>query len=151
MVIATPGHYYVISPAEPEQFLEACQRYLEMGAERRSTARSEQPSFLMARVWASRYARPYVLLGLGLNLLLLVMVSLVVPGREAIILGFVPGAAAVPAVRLLLLPVVSGIFYFGDFFLGLFLFRRGLTEQQFSRRLAKTIVTLFAARWRQGK
>lgn len=128
VVIGASDRYFVISPDDPDGFIAAGQRYLELGALAPLTSRSEQPAFLLARLWRAPWARLLVLLGLGLNLLLLVGISLAVPGRSQVVLGFMPGAASVPAFRLLLLPVVSGFFYFADFFLGLFFFRRGLAQ-----------------------
>jgi hypothetical protein len=68
------------------------------------------------------------LAGVLLNLATLILVILAAPSSEQITLGFGAGREPVPAVRLLLLPVISGFFFLVDFFLGLFLFRR--TESQ---------------------
>ncbi len=63
-----------------------------------------------------------------LNLVTLSIVILVAPSRGQVTLGFGAGREPVPAIRLLLLPVISSFFFLINFFLGLFLFRR--TESQ---------------------
>lgn len=123
--IATPERIYGISPEEPEDFLKSFQRYMELGSLTPLEARSIFPGFLLARVWRTRTARYLLLGGLALNLLLLAWVSFVVPSRSQITLGFALEGDPVPTARLLLLPLLSGLFFLLDIFLGLFLFRRG--------------------------
>jgi len=127
LVIATPGQGYAVSPADPEGFLLAFQRCTEMGSLAPMAPRSIYPTYLLGRVWRSRLARLQLLLGAGLSLALLVWVSLAVPGREQVHLGFTPtgaGGDLAPAVRLLLLPVLNTFFFLFDLLLGLFFFRR---------------------------
>lgn len=124
VVIATPQVIYAISPSDPQGFIQSYRRLNEMGSITPLQARSLHPSFLMARVWRALPARYLLLAGLGFNLILLAWVSAIAPGRGQVVLGFITGAEAVPAVRLLLLPILSGFFYLVDFFLGLFVFRR---------------------------
>ncbi len=100
----------------------------------RWAASRRSPHALFTRDFCSpacgkRRAARYLLLGgLLLNLVTLILVILAAPSGEQITLGFGAGREPVPAVRLLLLPVISGLFFLVDFFLGLFLFRR--TESQ---------------------
>jgi hypothetical protein len=127
MLIATAGRGYAISPSDPQGFLLAFQRCTEMGSLVRLPARSIYPTFLLNRVWSSRLARGLLLGGAALNLVLLVWVSLTIPTRSEVTLGFrvdgQPGYA-VPAVRLLLLPVLNSFFFLVDVFLGFFFYRR---------------------------
>lgn len=127
VVIATTGKYYAISPETAENFTLAFQRCIEMGSLSPLPARSVYPTLLLVRVWQSRPARALLFGGTLLSMALLVWVSLAIPGREQVIFGFRPGnqrGDLVPAVRLLLLPVLNTFFFLSDFFLGLFYFRR---------------------------
>jgi hypothetical protein len=127
VVIATPGKYYAVSPEAPETFVLAYQRCIEMGSLFPLAARSVYPTFLVSRVWQSVPARTLLLSGALLSLALLIWVSLAIPGRAQVILGFRPDGLsgdAVPAVRLLLLPILNTFFFLSDLFLGLFYFRQ---------------------------
>lgn len=132
VLVATPQGVYAISPAQPEAFLAAFQRCTEMGSLSARPPRSVYPTFLLSRVWSSRLARALTLSGAGMSLLLLAWTSLAIPGREQVILGLqpgfgfgaIPGGYAVPALQLLLLPLVNLLFFGIDFFLGLFFFRK---------------------------
>jgi len=128
ILIAVAERIFAISPEDPQAFLQAFQGFMEMGSLAPLPARSVYPGFLLARVWQTPPARYLLLSGLLLNLVTLILVVLAAPSGEQITLGFGAGREPVPAVRLLLLPVISGLFFLVDFFLGLFLFRR--TESQ---------------------
>lgn len=123
--IATTERIFAISPEQPDAFLKAFQRFMELGSLTPLKARSIYPGFLLARVWRTPTARYLLLGGLVFNLLLLAWVSFVIPSRSFITLGFALEGEPVPAVRLLLLPLLSGFFFLLDLSLGLFLFRRG--------------------------
>ena len=126
VVIATPGKYYALSPEAPESFVLAYHRCIEMGSLFPLAARSMYPTFLIGRVWQSRAARRLLIGGGLLSLALLVWVSLVIPSRSQVIFGFRPDGLsgdAVPAARLLLLPILNTFFFLSDLFLGLFYFR----------------------------
>jgi hypothetical protein len=127
VVISTQGRAFVISPNSPADFLKAYHRMTELGSLTPYPPRSSYPSFLLARVWSDRLARSLLLAGMGLSLLLLIWVSLAIPSQGQISLGFLPDGSRrdlVPAVRLLLLPVLNTIIVLIDFFLGLFFYRR---------------------------
>jgi len=123
ILIGTQKQVYAISPMQPDLFMEKFKRFMELGSIFPVQARSVYPSFLLARVWRRRSARFLLLLGFILNILLLLWVSVIVPSRPTIILGFIPGSDPVPSVRLLLLPVLSAIFFLFDAFLGFFFYR----------------------------
>jgi hypothetical protein len=126
--IATPRSMYAISPEDPADFRRKYQRYAEMGSLTPLAPRSIYPTFLINRVWNELPARGLLLAGLALSLILLVWVSLVAPGHTQISLGFDPDGGLrepVPAVQLLLLPLLNGFFYLTDLALGLFFYRRG--------------------------
>jgi hypothetical protein len=124
--IATPKRLYAISPDDPASFLKAYQRLTELGSLSPMAPKSIYPTFLLARVWTARPARYLILAGLVLSLALLAWASLAIPTRTQISLGFEPNGSrrdAIPAVRLLLLPVLNAIMFLVDFILGLFFFR----------------------------
>jgi hypothetical protein len=126
--IATPRGMYAISPADPANFRRIYQRYAEMGSLTPMPPRSVYPTFLVNRVWNELPARYLLLAGLALSLILLVWVSLMAPGHTQISLGFNPDGTLrepVPAVQLLLLPLLNGFFYLTDLALGFFFYRRG--------------------------
>jgi hypothetical protein len=127
VLVSTPERIFAISPADPEIFLHTFDRFTEMGSLTPLEARSVYPTFLLTRVWRARAARVLLLASLVLSLSLLVWVSLTIPSRLQIYLGFKPDGTfgdPVPAVHMLLLPVVNTIFVLIDSILGLFFFRR---------------------------
>ena len=126
VLIATPERIYAISPSDPRAFLTTFQRLTEMGSLFPLAPRSVYPTILLRRVWASQPARLLLVAGAALSLLLLAWVGLAIPGLAGAPMGFLPGGSAGesgPAVRLLLLPVINGIFFLGNAILGLFFFR----------------------------
>jgi len=127
LFIATENGGFVISPANPEAFQQAYERFIEMGSLTPLAPRSLYPALIFAQVWSSRLARGMLFAGFVLNLGLLGWVLLVIPGRSTMHLGFRPNLMPgdlVPANRLLLLPFLNLGFLFINFLLGLFFFRR---------------------------
>jgi len=127
LYIATPGGGMVISPDAPDRFLETFRRFTEMGSLTPLPARSVYPAFLLARVWSAKLARGLLLTCVLLGLALLVWVSLSIQGRSQLHLGFRPDGSPgdlVPAVRLMLLPILNSFFFLVALFLGMLFFRR---------------------------
>lgn len=127
VLIGTPARVYAISPRDTAAFLLAFQRLIEMGSLAPLPERSVHPVFLFSQAWAARPARILLVTGLLLCLALLVWVSLVIPRIDHVRMGFGPDGlpgAEVPAVQLLLLPVISVLFYVVDLFSGLFFYRQ---------------------------
>jgi len=127
VLIAAFGRVFAISPADPDRFLRTYQRLNELGSLTPLPSRSLYPAFLLARVWANKLARYLILVGLILSLLLLVVVSLLVPSRPVISLGFNPDGTPtvpIPSIRMLLLPFLNTFFYLADLLGGLFFYRR---------------------------
>ncbi len=120
LLIGTPDVIFAISPADRDEFLQAYRQFSELGSLSPLPERSVYPGFLLVRVWQARPARLLLLGGLVFNLLMLTWVSLIAPGRAQVVLGFIAGAEAVPAVRLLLLPILSVFFFLIDFLWGWF-------------------------------
>lgn len=126
LIIATPGRAYAVSPGDRASFLEVYQQLAELGSITPLPARSIHPTFLINRVWSTPAARALILTGFLLGVILLALVLFSIPSRAQFHLGFLPSGEPgdlVPAVRLMLLPVLSWFFYLIDFFLGLFFFR----------------------------
>lgn len=126
VLIGTTNKIYAISPRDPQEFCSGYQRLTELGSLTSLRARSVYPTFLLARVWSSRAARTLLLTGLGLSLLLLIWVSLAIPARSQINLGFDPSGEPrdpIPSVRLLLLPVINTTVFLTDTLLGFYFYR----------------------------
>lgn len=127
VLVRTSRRSYAISPADPEAFLSAYRQVAEFGSLYPISAESVYPSSLLANIWTDRLGRSLVVAGLALSLLLAAGVALVVPLRSEVTLGFdslgVP-RTPVPAVRLMLLPVLNGVAWVIDVIIGLYLYRQ---------------------------
>jgi len=133
VLIATTERIYAISPARAVAFLEAARRFAELGSPTPIPRRSVYPTFLWMQIWATPPARYLIVAGLFASLVLLVVVSLSVPSRAAISMGFRPDGSPrdlVPSIQLVLLPLVNAFFFLGNLLLGMFFFRRGLQGSQ---------------------
>ncbi len=127
LVIATPDRLFAISPANPNNFLQAYQHYTEMGSLRTPPAQSIYPSILVTRVWQDRPARYLILTGALLNIGLLIWISLSIPGLEQVSLGITPSGtprSLIPSIRLMLLPLLNSFTFLTNLFLGMAFFRR---------------------------
>ncbi len=127
ILIATTQRVFAISPVDEIRFLRSFQRCMEMGSLSPLSPRSVYPTFLLARVWSSRPARFLLLGSLAFSMVLLITVSVGIATHAEVALGFDANGDPrdrVPAVRLMLLPVLSGFFVLADFLLGLFFYRR---------------------------
>lgn len=126
ILIVTPIRIFAISPEDVDAFLKAFHRASELGSITPISERSAYPALLLSLSWTERMPRSLILIGLGMSLLLLMWVALVIPGREQVSLRLIPVGNAqgtVPAIRLLLLPVLNLFFYIIDTILGLFFYR----------------------------
>lgn len=131
LLVATPQRVFAISPADPKSFLAAFNRITELGSLTPLHHHSTYPAALVGRLWDNRWARGLLLAGLGAGLILLIWVSLAIPGRPSVSLGFTPAGLPVnssPSARLMLLPVLNGFIYLGDLTAGLYFYRR-LTQR----------------------
>jgi hypothetical protein len=127
VVIATPARTFVISPEDPDSFLRALRRLVELGSLEPLPARSIGPGLLAANVWEDRGARVLLSLSLTLGLAVIVWVALLLPARAEIAIGFtaegLPRRPS-PAVRLTLLPVINSFFLVLDLILGIYFYRQ---------------------------
>jgi hypothetical protein len=116
LLVATPQRIYAISPEDPQAFLRAFQRTLEMGSLTPLSAVSVLPVAYLSQIWADRITRGLLVAGFILNLLLLVGVSLLLSRGGA--------NAAGDAQQYFLLPILSTFIYVVDLATGLFFYRR---------------------------
>jgi hypothetical protein len=130
LLIATPGRVYAISPARPEEFLQAFQTLAELGTISPVAAHSVYPVFLLSRLGRDRRALALLLGGLALSLGLFTWVGMDVRTRPTITWQAPTAQAAepVPAVRLFLLPVLNSVIFITNTLLGLFFYRRNETQ-----------------------
>jgi Protein of unknown function (DUF2679). len=127
LLIATAKRVYVISPQDPNGFMQTIQHSIEMGSLSPVIPHSVYVSFTVVQAWESRLARYLWFAGLFLNVGLLAWVSLMVPSLGRIPLGFLPSGApgdAVLGAGLILLPVLSIFFYLVGWVAGLAFYRR---------------------------
>jgi hypothetical protein len=112
LLVATPQRIFAISPEDPQAFIRAFQRTLELGSLTPLSSVSVLPAAYLAQIWADRITRALLAAGFVLNLLLLVGTSL--------LLGVRPASAQL----LLLLPILGAFIYVVDLATGLFFYRR---------------------------
>jgi hypothetical protein len=127
VLIGTSNQVYAISPEKPAEFLQAFSRLAELGSLDSIPPHSQRPSFLLKRLWDDIPARALLLTGFILSLMLFAAVVLIIPTRNLILLRPDPIEAMniyLPSMVLLLLPVLSSIFYAVNFLGGLFFFRQ---------------------------
>lgn len=127
LLVAAPHKIFAISPENPREFLDAFQEAFEMGSLLRIEAQSVLPAAYLAQVWSDRAARWLLLAALLLVIALFVGVSLAIPGREQVSIGFYPDGRALPpgpSAQAILLPVLALLFFAVDVTGGLFFYRR---------------------------
>jgi len=127
LLVATEKHIFAISPENAAGFMENIQHTIELGSLTPAAPQSVYPTFVVVEAWNSLLARYLWLAGLFLNVGLLVWVSLTIPALTRVPLGFLPGGTpgeAVPAVGLILLPILSIALFAGGWLAGLFFYRR---------------------------
>lgn len=127
VLIATSRNIFAISPAQPQAFVHTFERFIELGSLSPLPAVSVYPIALARQIWEDRVGRALLFGGLWMGIVLLVWVSLLIPNRQQVFLGFRPDGSPgdqVPAPRLFLLPMVNSFFLLANTVIGLFLFRR---------------------------
>ncbi len=130
LLIATSARVYVISPAHPDEFLQAFKVLSELGTITPVEALSVYPVFLLSRLGRDGRGLALLFAGLALSLGLLTWVGLSVRTRATITwqTPTTQVAEPVPSVRLFLLPVLNAVFFMADTLLGLFFYRRNETQ-----------------------
>lgn len=126
VLIATLNGIYVVSPDRLAEFLKVFGAIAEQGVIAPLEAHSEDTSDLLAGFWADLPARYLVIAGLSLAVLLTLSTIFLAAGRETVVLH--PGSlimepVVLPAVRIMLLPVLNTLFAVIDLGLGLLFYR----------------------------
>ena len=126
ILVATRQQVYVISPADPREFLSSFQRVMEMGSLSPIEPLSARPAAFVQNVWGEPFARVLLAAGLGVMVVLFIAAGVLIPGHGPVALGYdargLPLQAGPPE-RALLLPVLGALTYGFNLLLGLFFFR----------------------------
>lgn len=125
LLVATARQVFAISPADATGFVNNFQHAIEQGSLIPGASHSQYPSFVLSLAWDNLLARYLWLAGLFLNIGLLAWVTATIPSLETVALGFSPTGEpmVVPAVQLILLPIMSLLLYVTGFIAGLYFFR----------------------------
>ena len=119
VVIATTSGWYVISPENPREFLEAFRRAAEQGSLEPAAARSQRPSRWLSTIWQDRWARSLLLTAWLFSLLAFIWSNLAASGQL-----FPPAAPAPNAVvRAVLLAIAAWLAQGLNLGLGLFAYQ----------------------------
>ena len=126
ILIATSKRIFAISPKDAAGLVRTFGRATELGSLTPAASKSEYPSFIITQAWGSPVARFLWMSGLFLNLGLVVWVGILIPALGQVSFGFnafgVPNETA-PAVRLILLPLVSTLMFIIGVAAGLYFYR----------------------------
>jgi hypothetical protein len=126
LLIATPEKIFVISPANTSAFIRTFQRSNELGSLSPIPSRTALPATFFRRVLSDQPARIMMIAGLVLTVILFVTVSLLIPIRAEVVLGFDSQGQPLGTTAsdwLLLLPVLATFAYIVDLIGGLYFFR----------------------------
>lgn len=126
ILVATARRVFAISPKDANALVRTFARATEMGSLLQAEPVSVYPSFVVTQAWESRLVRLTWASGLLLNIGLVVWVGLLIPSLTQISLGFSPFGAPLepsPAIRLILIPLLSGLFFLAGWGAGLYFYR----------------------------
>lgn len=126
ILIATSKHIFAISPRDAAGLVRTFARATELGSLTRAESKSVYPSFIITQAWESPIARFLWMSGLFLNLGLVVWVGILIPALTKVPFGFNAFGApnqTVPAVRLIILPLISALMFIIGLGAGLYFYR----------------------------
>ncbi len=132
VIVATANKTLVLSPEDPDDFVNKFQRVIEMGSLYPIQPYSSVPAAFIQQIFSDRFSRIFISVMIGTCLALIVVTSLLIPVRSNISLGYdINGVPLQPVSsnRLLLLPIISTLFTILDTVTGIFFFRRDETRQ----------------------
>ncbi len=131
VIVATMNQVVILSPYEKDEFIQRFNRTIEMGSLSPIEPHSAKPAVFLRQVTTNRLARVLIPLGFGLWFALLVIVSIAIPGRAAVSLGYdsfgLP-MEPVPASRMLMLPILGILLYLVSLIGGAYIFRKEATR-----------------------
>jgi hypothetical protein len=131
VIVATMNQVVILSPDEKDEFIQRFNRTIEMGSLSPIAPHSAVPAVFLRQVTSDRLARVLIPLGFGLWFALLVLVSIVIPGRAAISIGYDPTGLPlepVPASRMLMVPILGILLYLVSLIGGAYIFRKDATR-----------------------
>lgn len=126
ILVATAKRVFAISPKDANSLIRTFARATEMGSLLPAEPKSVYPSFVITQAWESPLVRFMWVSGLILNIGLVIWVGLLIPSLGQISLGFNPFGAPVepvPSIRLILLPLLSGLLFIAGWGAGLYFYR----------------------------
>jgi len=126
ILVATAKRVFAISPKDANSLIRTFARATEMGSLLPAEPKSVYPSFVITQAWESPLVRFTWVSGLILNIALVIWVGLLIPSLGQISLGFSPFGAPlepVPSIRLILLPLLSGLLFISGWGAGLYFYR----------------------------
>jgi hypothetical protein len=126
ILVATAKRVFAISPKDANSLIRTFARATEMGSLLPAEPKSVYPSFILTQAWESPLVRFTWVSGLILNIGLVIWVGLLIPSLGQISLGFSPFGAPlepVPSIRLILLPLLSGLLFIAGWGAGLYFYR----------------------------
>lgn len=125
LVIARLDQAFVISPTDPAGFIHAYQRFTEMGSFIPFEPVSIYPASFLNQVWKNLPARFLILFGALSCIALFTFVSFGISSNSQVYLRILAVGASgepVPAIRLLLLPLLNTFIFLVDLFIGLYFY-----------------------------
>jgi hypothetical protein len=131
VIVATMNQVIILSPDEKDEFIQRFNRTIEMGSLSPIEPHSARPAVFLRQITSDGLARVLIPLGFGLWFALLVIVSIVIPGRSAISLGYDLNGLPlepVPASRMLMLPILGILLYLVSLIGGAYIFRKDTTR-----------------------
>lgn len=126
VMVGTPGKVFVISPANPKEFIRTYRDVAELGSLTPYKSFSSYPQFMLADIWRIQGTRILLILTLILSLALFVLVGWSVPTVSDVSLGFSAQMEPLPPVlpgQLFLLPAINIFLVAASYVLSLFFFR----------------------------
>jgi hypothetical protein len=130
VVIESFQNVFALSPEDPDEFIKAFNRVLEMGSLSPIEAYSSEPAEFIQQVLQDRYARLSLIVSLVLTLIMVVSATLLVPIRSTLSLGITAAGTPldpVPSVGLLILPLLGSLAFVLNLAVGLYFYAMNLS------------------------
>lgn len=127
LLVATPQVVFAISPADPQGFIRSFRKLSELGSLATHSGYSLQASEALMEIWSSTTGRRLLAAGLALELVLLIWVGLTIAASPSFAMGFTAAGRPTesgPSERLLMLPILNGVFDAVNILGGLYFYRR---------------------------